>query len=67
MMSLFKAVTARPGPGGEGGGIRKESVCVCVCVAISRRGKSIDNLGGREITSRVFEMFLARFNSPCFS
>lgn len=46
MMSLFEAVTAKPGLGG-GGLVRLESVFVCV---LSRRGKSTENLGGREIT-----------------
>ena len=41
-------VTTKPGLGG-GGLVRLESVCVCVCV-LSRRGKSTENLGGREIT-----------------
>lgn len=59
MMSLFKAVTTKHGLwGGEFAGLQKKE-CKYVCLVVSRRGKSFEKLGRREITSfGVFEIFL---------
>lgn len=70
MMSLFDAVTAKPGLGGRRVGRITKGVCECVyvCSAVSGRSRSVEKLGVREITKGgIFEIFLSRFNFPCFS
>lgn len=72
MMSLFRAVTAKHGLGGgglvglkrgAGGGV---TVRGSVCVSLEK-ASHWESWAGEQSRGRVFEIFLARFNFPCFS